>query len=259
MKKSLAAESSDTYLNNFKSSRAEQAALTKSYENTKVCVPSYLKETYWWAYLHPKAVRFFEHQWIINAILWGNYGRLRDAVLSEMGETISGNILQVACAYGDFSTNLVKRLTPDSHLDVIDVAPVQLDNLNKKINPPQANVLLHHQDSTNLSFDDNSFDTVVLFFLLHEQPADIRAQTLREAIRVTKKGGKLIFMDYHKPRAFSPFRYIMVPILSTLEPFAMDLWKKEIIDWMPQDFTPDSLQKNTYFGGLYQRVVMTVA
>jgi len=257
MKKSLAAESSNTYLENFKSARTQSV---KSCENAKVRVPNYLKETYWWAYLHPRAVRFFENQWIINSILWGNYGRLRNAVLSEMGDdTISGHILQVACAYGDFSTNLVKRLTPDSRLDVIDVAPVQLDNLNKKINPPQANVFLHHQDSTNLSFEDNSFDTVVLFFLLHEQPAEIRAKTLREAIRVTKKGGKLIFMDYHKPRAFSPFRYIMVPILSTLEPFAMDLWKKEIIDWAPKNFTPDTLQKNTYFGGLYQKVVMTIA
>jgi len=258
MKKSLAAESSNTYLDNFQSSRAEPTS-AKTYENTKVHVPSYLKETYSWAYLNPKAVRFFEHQWIINAILWGNYGRLRDAVLSEMGsDTISGRILQVACAYGNFSTNLAKRLSPDSRLDVIDVAPVQIDNLNKKINPAQTNVFLHHQDSTNLSFEDNHFDTVVLFFLLHEQPADIRAQTLREAIRVTKKGGKLIFMDYHKPRAFSPFRYIMVPILSTLEPFAMDLWKKEIIDWAPQNFTPATLRKDTYFGSLYQKVVMTI-
>jgi ubiquinone/menaquinone biosynthesis C-methylase UbiE len=250
MKKSLAAESHNYLDKKFKP--------LHPFENAKVSVPEYLEKTYWWAYLHPRAVHFFERQWIINAILWGNYGRLRDAVLSEMGDSISGRILQVACAYGDFSTKLIKRLTPHSRLDVIDVAPVQLDNLNKKINPPQPTVFLTHQDSTDLSFEDGSFDTVVLFFLLHEQPADIRAKTLREAIRVTKSGGKIIFMDYHKPTIFSPFRYIMVPILSTLEPFAMDLWRKEIIDWVPKPFTPASLEKKTYFGGLYQKVVISV-
>ena len=31
-------------------------------------VPAYLRETYWWAYLHPRAVKIFEHQWIVNLI-----------------------------------------------------------------------------------------------------------------------------------------------------------------------------------------------
>jgi hypothetical protein len=32
-------------------------------------VPDYLTEHYWWAYIHPKAVRFFERQWLVNLIL----------------------------------------------------------------------------------------------------------------------------------------------------------------------------------------------
>jgi hypothetical protein len=27
---------------------------------------------YRWAYVHPKAVWFFERQWLVNLILWGN-------------------------------------------------------------------------------------------------------------------------------------------------------------------------------------------
>ena len=40
-------------------------------------VPGYLKAYYWWAYVHPAAVRIFERQWLANLILWGNYARLR--------------------------------------------------------------------------------------------------------------------------------------------------------------------------------------
>src|SRR4051812_39825350 len=38
-----------------------------------VGVPAYLQETYWWAYVHPNAVRLFERQWLVNLILWGNF------------------------------------------------------------------------------------------------------------------------------------------------------------------------------------------
>ena len=60
-------------------------------------VPDYLTAHYWWAYIHPKAVKVFERQWLVNFILWGNYARLRDAALAELGEVLPGSTLQVAC------------------------------------------------------------------------------------------------------------------------------------------------------------------
>ena len=53
-------------------------------------VPYYLNAHYWWAYIHPRAVQLFERQWLVNLILWGNYARLRDAVLDEMGDSLPG-------------------------------------------------------------------------------------------------------------------------------------------------------------------------
>ena len=73
-------------------------------------VPYYLKTHYWWAYVHPRAVKIFERQWLTNLILWGNYGRLRDAALGELGESLPGRTLQVACVYGD----LTCRVRPGS-------------------------------------------------------------------------------------------------------------------------------------------------
>jgi ubiquinone/menaquinone biosynthesis C-methylase UbiE len=223
---------------------------------TPAVIPDYLHNTYWWAYLHPRAVHIFERQWLVNLILWGNFAKLRDAALKEMGDVINGRVLQVACVYGDFTEHLVRRLGPQGSVDVIDVAPIQIKNLQSKLsNPQHVNALL--QDSTDLHFEDGSHDSVVVFFLLHEQPADVRRKTISEALRVTKPGGKLIFVDYHKPAAVNPFRYIMVPILTTLEPFAMDVWRGEIVDWLPNDIKISKMEKQTYFGGLYQKVVIT--
>ncbi len=218
-------------------------------------IPEYLQKTYWWAYLHPRSVRFFEHQWAVNLILWGNFARLRDAALNEMGRVLTGRTLQVACVYGDFTPKLAERLAPAARLDVIDVAPIQLDNLRRKINA-NPKVFLAHQNAAALSYDDQAFDQVVVFFLLHELPSEVRAKTLREVLRVVKPGGKVVFVDYHRPVWMHPHRYLMMPILKTLEPFAMDLWDREITDWVPDEHRPGQVRKSTYFGGLYQKVVM---
>ncbi len=235
-------------------SSASNASVEPSFAS--VPVPEYLEKTYWWAYVHPNAVRVFERQWLVNLILWGNFARLRDAALQELSAASNGQILQVACVYGNFTEHLVESLGPQGHLDVIDVAPIQIKNLHAKLkNPSQVTVL--RQDSTNMQFENASRDAVVVFFLLHEQPEAVRRKTVAEAMRITKPGGKLIFVDYHRPVAWSPFRYLMVPILKTLEPFAMDLWRNEISSWLPSDLKPAAIDKQNYFGGLYQKVVIT--
>ncbi len=219
-------------------------------------LPAYLVQTYWWAYIHPNAVRFFERQWLVNLILWGNYARLRDAAFAELGAPIAGDVLQVACVYGDFTARLAQRLGTRGFADVADVAPVQLENLTRKLKG-HPRVALHHQDSGDLVFADASYDYVVLFFLLHEQPEAARIRTIAEALRVVKPGGKVIFVDYHRPRYLNPFRYVMLPVLKWLEPFALDMWRREISDWLPLGLQPANIAKQTYFGGLYQKVVIT--
>jgi ubiquinone/menaquinone biosynthesis C-methylase UbiE len=222
-----------------------------------VVVPDYLEKTYWWAYTHPNAVRVFERQWLVNLILWGNFSRLRDLALQEMGDVISGHVLQVACVYGNLTEHLIRRLDPKAHLSVIDVAPVQIKNLHEKLDNKQQVTILQ-QDASHMGFADASQDATLVFFLLHEMPVEVRRQTIAEALRVTRPGGKVIFVDYHKPAASSPFRYIMVPILTTLEPFAMDLWNNEITEWLPPtEGLYTHIDKQTYFGGLYQKVVIT--
>ncbi len=236
--------------------RVDAVTVNASTLKPQVPLPIYLQQTYWWAYIHPKAVRIFERQWLVNLILWGNYARLRNSAFQEMAAPIAGKVLQVACVYGDFTGMLAQRLGPQGTVDVADVAPVQLDNLTRKINAhPQ--VALHHHDSRDLAFADASYDYVLLFFLLHEQPESVRIGTVAEALRVVKPGGKVIFVDYHRPWRINPFRYVMMPILKWLEPFAMDLWRCEIATWLPPDMPLALVEKRTYFGGLYQKVVIT--
>ena len=218
-------------------------------------VPGYLDQTYWWAYVHPKAVHFFEREWLVNLILFGNYKRLCDAALAELGEPVQGRTLQLACVYGDLTPRLRARLAADARLDVVDVLPIQLRNLAAKL-PRDERVALLEGDSSALACPDASYDQVLLFFLLHEQPEHVRRGTLAEAMRVVKPGGKVVIVDYHRPRAVHPLRPLMRQVFKHLEPYAMDLWDHCVLDFLPAGMRPASVDKRTWFGGLYQKTVL---
>jgi ubiquinone/menaquinone biosynthesis C-methylase UbiE len=220
-----------------------------------VPIPRYLEQVYWWAYVHPNAVQLFEREWLVNLILFGNYGRLRDAALAELGQTVTGHTLQVACVYGNLTPRLAQRLGPDANLDIVDILPIQLKNLAAKL-PVDDRIALLQGDSSSLACADASYDQVLLFFLLHEQPEAVRRATLAEAMRVVRPGGKIVIVDYHLPVRWHPLRLLMTGVFRKLEPYAMDLWENEVAAFLPQHVAPASITKQTYYGGLYQKLVL---
>lgn len=219
-------------------------------------IPHYLEQVYWWAYVHPRAVHLFEREWLVNLILFGHYGRLRNAALAELGAPVRGKTLQIACVYGNLTPRLLAALAPDASLDVVDILPIQLKNLGAKL-PADERVKLLQGDSSSLAAADASVDQVLLFFLLHEQPEPVRRATLAEAMRVVKPGGKIVIVDYHRPAAWHPLRPLMRLVFRQLEPYAKDLWRHELESFLPEGLKPASANQHTWFGGLYQKVVWT--
>jgi ubiquinone/menaquinone biosynthesis C-methylase UbiE len=171
---------------------------------------------------------------------------------------VNGRTLQVACVYSDFTQSLAKRLLKASSslsFDVVDVIPDQLENLKRKL-PNAKNVTLTCNDAQDLQFRNETFHRVVLFFLLHEMPNEVRIQTLRQAMRVLQPGGKLVILDYHEPHSWY-WKSIMSGMFRLYEPFAKDLWKHEVEEWLPtSDEYQYNISKEEYFDGLYQKVVV---
>ena len=220
-------------------------------------VPHYLSAHYWWAYVHPNAVKVFERQWLVNLILWGNYRRLRNAALAELGHDLPGKTLQVACVYGDLTCRISDQVVASGgSLDVVDVLAVQLQNLRRKL-PQDTPVRLLAMDSACLDLPDGHYDRALVFFLLHEQPPNIRKRTLSELLRVVRPGGKIVIVDYALPRWWQPLRYLWRPVLGWLEPYALDLWRQDVAAWLPPGRTRNKFRKHTFFGGLYQKVVLS--
>ena len=171
-------------------------------------------------------------------------------------EKITGKNLQIACAYGDLTPRLAERLDPDAEFDIIDILPIQLSNLSKKL-PAATKVNMHQMNSMKLDFPDGQFDRTLMYFLLHEQPMDVRLKTLSEGLRVLRPGGTLTIVDFSRPNRWNPINYIWLPILSVLEPFAPDLWRQEVAEWLPKDVKIAPITSRRYFGGAYQMLTIT--
>lgn len=216
-------------------------------------LPAYLIRYYSWAYLRPAAFRIFDHNWIVSAILWGNYGRLKRACFGQLRR--GQRVLQAACVYGDFSAALALHLGAEGALDVIDVVPRQVRNCQQKLkNHPWANARIANAHAPGGGASaDGSYDAVVSFFLLHELPDDEKCRVVDALLDAAGPDGKAVFVDYHRPRWWHPAGPWTALVFRFLEPFARAMWRTEVRS-MASRRDAFCWHKQTLFGGLFQVV-----
>lgn len=212
-------------------------------------VPAYLSDTYTWAYLSRAGTALFDRQLVVNTILWGNARRLIRWVTDELQP--GWTVLQPAAVYGSYSRDIARHLGADGHLDVTDIAPIQVSLTRRKLaDIPQA--VVARCDATTA--DRGPYDAVTCFFLLHEVPETVKAEIVNAMLDAVRPGGKVVFVDYHRPRPWHPMKPIMAMVFRMLEPFATTLWDKQISEYASHR-TNVTWRKDTLFGGLYQKVV----
>ncbi len=193
--------------------------------------PEYLARHYWWAYLWRFGVWFFDHQPIINAILFGQYQVLKTQALRAcMVDRPKGRLLQLTCVYGSLTPSLIKSMKGDD-LYLMDVADVQLDATRQKLNDKEKTRLLSaRMNAEHLAYCNDAFSTILMFFLLHELPPAAREHTLGEALRVLQPGGRLVITEYgqYSRQHFLCRWRLMRILLLHLEPFLDDFWHQNL-------------------------------
>lgn len=231
-------------------SDALAADLSHRSTSQSVAVPAYLSEVYTWAYLAPANVELLDRSIVVDVLLFGNARRLMKSALDEIEP--GQKVLMAAHVYGDFVNRLADKVGPDGAFDVIDVAPIQVEHCRRKIG---------HLDHVTVRQADAAmpgaglYDVVVCFFLLHEVPDGKKRAIMNALLERVAPGGKALFVDYHEPSRLHPVRYILKLVNRLLEPFAMSLWKHELKAFAsePERY---SWTKRTFFGGVYQKVVV---
>jgi len=193
-------------------------------------VPEYLARYYWWAYLWRGGIWFFDHQPIINAILFGQYDNLLKKTLAQVETMPDAILLQLTCVYGKLTPSLLSQTHNEVHL--CDIATGQLQLARRKTLHFGDRCHLAHMNAECLAYRDNAFDQVIVFFLFHEMPAEARLNTYAEIARVVRPGGSVLITEYaetpvrHWLYRFVPFRWL----LGHLEPFLPGFWRENIAE-----------------------------
>lgn len=191
-------------------------------------VPEYLARYYWWAYLWRWGIWFFDHQPVINAILFGQYGRLLKRTLTQVDTRPDARLLQLTCVYGKLTPSLLSVTGNEVHL--CDIATGQLQLARRKTQHVSERCHLARMNAESLAYRDGVFDQVIVFFLFHEMPAEARQRTYAEIARVVRPGGSVLITEYastprrHWLYRLAPFRWL----LGRLEPFLPGFWQEDV-------------------------------
>jgi ubiquinone/menaquinone biosynthesis C-methylase UbiE len=83
----------------------------------------------------------------------------------------------------------------------IDASSSMLAIARNKLGPRAS---LQLGDASQMPFADGRFDLVVAMFILHEMPAEIRPLVMSETLRILKREGRILIIDYHWARTHFP-------------------------------------------------------
>lgn len=109
------------------------------------------------------------------------------------------HILDVATGTADMALLAYKLLQP-AQITGIDISEGMLELGRKKIEKEQLGEKIHlqHGDSETINFADNTFDAVMVAFGVRN--FENLENGLAEMLRVLKPGGRLVVLEFSKPR-----------------------------------------------------------
>ena len=116
--------------------------------------------------------------------------RIRNKTVKVISDLKSKNIIDLCCGTG----NQLKYLSKNGFTKSVgvDISETMLQQATK--GKTKAKCFL--QNATNTSFAENSFDTVIITFALHEKSIEIAQNIVTEAFRLLNKNGNLLIVDY---------------------------------------------------------------
>ena len=139
----------------------------------------------------------------------------RKKAISQLKDIWPKHILDVATGTADMAIMEVRLLNPDK-ITGIDISNKMLDIGRQKIDKQGLGekITLLNGDSETINFPDNSFDAVTVAFGVRN--FENLEKGLSEIRRVLKPGGKLVVLEFSKPKTkwFSWFYNIYMKIVA---------------------------------------------
>mgnify|MGYP001828629276 FL=1 len=180
----------------------------------------------YWIYKYPFFIKLTDHMFVVSCILLFQYRNLVAKVVQRLNPSLEGKrVLQLSCAFGNVSEKIAESCARQNAAEFVltDIMQSEVDNARRKLTRFGDLCTYKRMDATNLEFEDQSFDYVVCFFLPHEVPFDKKIRLVKEANRVLKPGGKIVFGEFHKPR-LKILEWAGRAYFKIFEPYATEMW-----------------------------------
>ena len=110
-------------------------------------------------------------------------------------------VLDMATGTADIAIAIAKSF-PDCYITGADLSEEMLVKARAKINTKKLNqqIELHQIDAENMPYEDNSFDAITVAFGVRN--FENLEKGLSEFYRVLRKGGKVVILEFSKPKSF---------------------------------------------------------
>ena len=127
--------------------------------------------------------------------------RWRRLALARICDSVQPrDILDIATGTADFAIEAARRF-PDARVTGIDFTPAMLDEGNRKVSQAgmSGRIALVEGDSAALPFAEDSFDLALCAFGFRN--FQNRIASLKEAARILHDGGRLVVLEFFRPRS----------------------------------------------------------
>ncbi len=128
----------------------------------------------------------------------------RKKAVAELNSKDHQKILDVATGTADIAIEINKQISPQEIIG-LDISPEMINYGDKKVEKKEMTsvISLEVGDSENMRFEDGYFDATTVSF--GARNFGNLEKGLSEMHRVTRPGGKIVILEFSKPRMF-PFK-----------------------------------------------------
>lgn len=202
--------------------------------------------------LTPLIARHYDR--IMNFISFGKHDRFIRQAVENMGIRPGEQILDLGCGTGKNAALMANYIGREGRITGLDVSPVMEKQFQKKHAGDERIRFIRQR--VDIPFDlEQQYDRVVISFVIHGFPHEVRQQLISSAKKHLKPGGKLVLLD------FAEFSLEEMPphhrfIFKTVEcKYAFDYIER---DWKSilKGYGFDNFSESFYFRR-YARLLMT--
>ena len=135
---------------------------------------------------------------------------IRIAVMNELPKYKEKIILDLCCGTG----NQIKLLSKHGfrNLYCLDISDSMLEIAKRS----DSSIKIYNEDATKTSFNDASFDVVIISFAIHEKDRNTQQALINEAYRIIKKDGFMLVVDYVFDNKTTKFGRILISIIERI-------------------------------------------